>query len=136
MAGALRATALQNDFIDDHQNKCFNDAYLEMLRDWIAMDLGGSRLVDYMLEKAAYELVTMGLATFLLLARPAEKDLSDSYDPNLTEEDMVSLMKHMSDKIEDAYRHKANGTLEDPAKRRDCKWHEHTEEDRKKCSRY
>ncbi|KAK5238425.1 hypothetical protein LTR47_000168 [Exophiala xenobiotica] len=90
--------------------------------------------VDYALECLAYNIVKKGWATFTNFDRIEERDNWKLFmqQQSYTFRSLRKLLLRV-DELNEA---KDAGKLIDPTARKDCKWHEHTDEDRKECPRY
>lgn len=90
--------------------------------------------VDYALECLAYRVVTKGWTNFT--GADGSDDIRGWKAFLEQQSDTFGILNKLLVRIDELNETKDAGKLVDPTARKDCKWHEHTEEDREKCPRY
>jgi hypothetical protein len=135
-ADLVGSPRFKNAVVDSMQEKSIHKYNLASLRslelmDDHSVDGTASRYVDYVLECVAYQIVTQGWGQFILTE--VEKKQWAGF---ITDEWNVEIFHRLLLKVDEVNRAKDQNELISPTARRDCKWHQHTDKDRKQCARY
>ncbi|KAJ9502741.1 hypothetical protein LTR99_009357 [Exophiala xenobiotica] len=105
--------------------------------DSLTLLVGSADLyVDYAIECLAYRIVTEGWTVFAQADRVEDNNEWQEFLRHESEQFELGSLKKLLVRVDELNEAKDAGKLIDPTARKDCKWHEHTNEEREKCPRY
>lgn len=134
------------DFADLVGSPCFKNLMMDTIQQrdietWTVDQVDGlemmpksaSMYVDYAIECVAYRVVTQGWT------RVMDADLGvcvSRWKLFFQKARNMDTFTRLLSRIDKLHKAKDSHALINPAERKDCEWHEHTDEDREKCPRY
>jgi len=125
---------LKNMVMDELQKRGAERWDLNSLRAVPTLSSSMALLADFIVENAAYRIVENGWASFMGSDGGTE---GTEWNEFVTDKANMGLLQDVMLRIDKLHKEKDQGKLVCPSKRKDCRWHEHTDkEDEKQCPRY
>lgn len=138
LAHFLGSESLENELMDSVQEVSEGEVHLEYLRRLEKNGLDSSPLADFVIECLAHQIVTTSWAAFATDMR----DMADGFNTNATLDNFISNDRNLANfnrllaKVDELNKDKDQQVLVHPKARRDCKWHQHAnDEARAECPR-